>query len=286
MRRRNSDETLRALQRAVEESGLRDPALLRRFASALERSQGSVDPIGSAEAVARDLYWSDVRRFARLAKSRRPLVDMGSLPLGNQDRFFEQFLGSRTVGLCVECGGLTTAGDEGDHERVCPACAGLLDDPDERWAFLWTSIFATGRFNGPAGMRQVLAQCAGDAVQWEGGTAELMKASLLEFVRDVRNEFFRLSSPFVHELPYHGQRVEAKQVIDRFPHFRVEEGERGTVIFSDDELVIARMDNWNLGANEWNNEIQWSNDVGPPEEFPGVSTTPRLPFWRDMKAIA
>lgn len=55
-----------------------------------------------------------------------------------------------------------------------------------------------------------------------------------------------------------GDRVYCPLIVERFPHFVVQEGARGTVTATDDGDVWVKLDKKVDGCEEWNNELQWS----------------------------
>lgn len=57
-----------------------------------------------------------------------------------------------------------------------------------------------------------------------------------------------------------GQRYELVEVVDRYPHFQVPPGRRGTISDISDGTISLRMDEHIYGCEEWDNEIVFSVD--------------------------
>ncbi len=58
-----------------------------------------------------------------------------------------------------------------------------------------------------------------------------------------------------------GTRVRLIHDVDRYPHFIAPEGATGTVVDIGDPMVFAvKLDVHIDGAEDWDNEIHWSND--------------------------
>ncbi len=57
-----------------------------------------------------------------------------------------------------------------------------------------------------------------------------------------------------------GTRVRLTRAVDRYPHFIAPEGATGGVVENSPRLVRVRMDEQLEGAEEWHNEIHWSED--------------------------
>lgn len=55
--------------------------------------------------------------------------------------------------------------------------------------------------------------------------------------------------------------------LDRFPDFSVLEGKTGTVVFADMEEIRVRMDEFIAGAEQWDNEVHWSQNNDTFEDF-------------------
>lgn len=56
-----------------------------------------------------------------------------------------------------------------------------------------------------------------------------------------------------------GTRVRTTQIIDRFPHFIVRPGMEGIVTICNEQTIAVKMDEPIKGAEEWNNEVIWSD---------------------------
>jgi hypothetical protein len=57
-----------------------------------------------------------------------------------------------------------------------------------------------------------------------------------------------------------GQRVISKCDVDRYPHFVIPEGSKGTVTSREDHLILVKMDDPIEGMEDWNNELQITDD--------------------------
>ena len=57
-----------------------------------------------------------------------------------------------------------------------------------------------------------------------------------------------------------GSRIRLRHDIDRFPHFIARKGSTGVVTRSDDDLFSVKMDEHIDGAEEWGNEVMWTDD--------------------------
>jgi hypothetical protein len=69
-----------------------------------------------------------------------------------------------------------------------------------------------------------------------------------------------------------GQRIMLRVEVDRYPHFIVNAGELGTVVTAQDNLVEVEMDNLIPGAEDWDNRVQWCDDL-------------RVVFWEDCVEV-
>lgn len=58
-----------------------------------------------------------------------------------------------------------------------------------------------------------------------------------------------------------GTRVRLTQDVERFPHFIAPKGAVGTVTSNDEYGFWVKLDAHLPGAEEWDNEIQWSPDI-------------------------
>jgi len=74
-------------------------------------------------------------------------------------------------------------------------------------------------------------------------------------------------------LPPVGTRARLRHEIERFPHFLIDEGATGTVVEASATLIALRMDEFVPGAEEWDNELCWTDEdaaffaePGAPEE--------------------
>lgn len=54
-----------------------------------------------------------------------------------------------------------------------------------------------------------------------------------------------------------GKRVIVKQEIDRYPHFLVPVGLRGTIVQWEPLTIGVKLDNHIVGAEEWDNVVYW-----------------------------
>lgn len=62
--------------------------------------------------------------------------------------------------------------------------------------------------------------------------------------------------------PTIGDRFVLTRDVDRYPHFVAPAGTKGTVVEVSSDAVTLRMDDLIRGAEEWENEIVWSEDFG------------------------
>ena len=63
---------------------------------------------------------------------------------------------------------------------------------------------------------------------------------------------------------YRGQRVRLKRDVDRYPSFIAKKGMEGTVVAipgPDDMNLAVKMDDHIDGAEEWDNEVHWIEDL-------------------------
>ena len=59
-----------------------------------------------------------------------------------------------------------------------------------------------------------------------------------------------------------GTRVVLARDVDRYPFFVAKAGQRGVVTFAQPGNVWVRLDRLLLGAEDWDNEVQWhDNDM-------------------------
>lgn len=65
-----------------------------------------------------------------------------------------------------------------------------------------------------------------------------------------------------------GARVRTRVEIDRYPSFLVAAGETGTVVVSDEGTLSVRMDQHIVGAEEWDNEIMWTENEDTLKDVP------------------
>lgn len=64
-----------------------------------------------------------------------------------------------------------------------------------------------------------------------------------------------------------GRRVRLVRSVDRFPDFSVLEGKTGTVVLADMEEIWVRMDEFIAGAEQWDNQVQWSHSNDTFDDF-------------------
>jgi hypothetical protein len=76
-------------------------------------------------------------------------------------------------------------------------------------------------------------------------------------------------------LPDIGARFRLVRDVDRYPHFICPAGSCGTVTDTTAGNISLRMDEYLPGAEEWANEILWSDDFGE-----------RAAFWQDTESIS
>jgi hypothetical protein len=60
-----------------------------------------------------------------------------------------------------------------------------------------------------------------------------------------------------------GTKVRLRHDVDRYPHFIAPKGATGTVTKVDDEVLIVSMDQPISGAEDWDNEVHWFDDLRP-----------------------
>lgn len=59
-----------------------------------------------------------------------------------------------------------------------------------------------------------------------------------------------------------GMRIITKHAVDRFPDFIVPKGRTGTVTMLGEREVWVKFDEPIKGAEEWQNHVYWSDDLG------------------------
>lgn len=59
---------------------------------------------------------------------------------------------------------------------------------------------------------------------------------------------------------YEGDRVFLVHDVERFPHFIARKGLTGTVLEMSSDLIRVKMDKPLPGAEEWDNEVHWTED--------------------------
>jgi len=212
-RRRNGDERLQELRRAILADGLRDPALLEELARELRRRPGGQPRALEAEAIARDSYWADVRAIAKIVDDRNAARSLLQI-VNNQVVTWNALFGALHLGPCSSCGAPMRA--RGIPRRTeCRTCAGEPDDPYV-WDFLEDAVLATGRFDGFSGLAQIAAQCFSWAegrlpAGSEGWTQRQLTPDfgLRWFLTDIANEAdrLRIARSGHCSLPRHGERV-------------------------------------------------------------------------------
>ena len=75
-----------------------------------------------------------------------------------------------------------------------------------------------------------------------------------------------------------GARVRTTRELDRYPHFIVEAGSVGTVVdVGDPTLFAVRLDDVVPGAEDWSNEVHWSNGDSPHDDLELVDEQPADP---------
>lgn len=73
-----------------------------------------------------------------------------------------------------------------------------------------------------------------------------------------------------HGMPAVGARARLRHEIERFPHFLIEKGATGTVVEASTSLIALRMDDFVPGAEEWDNELCWTDEDGAFFAEPGA----------------
>lgn len=71
-------------------------------------------------------------------------------------------------------------------------------------------------------------------------------------------------------LPKVGARVRLKQDVERYPHFIAKAGSEGIVTSADPDDYGVRLDMPLPGAEEWDNQVLWSNDDNPMDDVEEV----------------
>lgn len=75
-----------------------------------------------------------------------------------------------------------------------------------------------------------------------------------------------------------GARVRTTRELDRYPHFIVEAGSVGTVVdVGDPTLFAVKLDDEVPGADDWGNEVHWSNGDSPHDDLELVDEQPADP---------
>jgi hypothetical protein len=68
--------------------------------------------------------------------------------------------------------------------------------------------------------------------------------------------------PDVQSLPALGARARLRRPVERFPHFVAEAGAAGTITMAGEDLIAVKLDRGLSGAEEWDNEVCWTPDLG------------------------
>lgn len=76
-----------------------------------------------------------------------------------------------------------------------------------------------------------------------------------DVVEHVLQPFFQL--PATKRSLVLGDRVRTRRVVERYPYAVVPSGASGTVIESDDDILVVRLDETVEGLESWSNEVQW-----------------------------
>jgi len=83
-----------------------------------------------------------------------------------------------------------------------------------------------------------------------------------------------------------GTRVALKHDVDRYPHFIAAAGSVGTVVSTGDDRVFAvRLDEPLAGAEDWDNEVQWTDADDPAadlREVPSVEARNLSQQWSEQ----
>jgi hypothetical protein len=64
------------------------------------------------------------------------------------------------------------------------------------------------------------------------------------------------------EQPTVSERFILTRDVERYPHFIAAAGSKGTIVEATPEAVSLRLDDPQPGAEEWDNEIVWSAELG------------------------
>jgi hypothetical protein len=74
--------------------------------------------------------------------------------------------------------------------------------------------------------------------------------------------------PFQSDPPPVGTRVRVRRIVERFPHALIEPGATGTVVTSDEHVYAVRLDRYEPGLKEWDNELHWYPNEGEGTDDP------------------
>lgn len=64
-----------------------------------------------------------------------------------------------------------------------------------------------------------------------------------------------------------GARVRLQHDVERYPHFIAPEGALGTVTDIDPDFFVVRLDERVEGAEDWDNEVHWSDGMNPADDI-------------------
>jgi hypothetical protein len=77
-----------------------------------------------------------------------------------------------------------------------------------------------------------------------------------------------------HSDPFVGERFVLTRDVHRSPHFIARSGTKGTVVDVSFGAISLRLDDPLPGAEEWDNEVVWSDDDDAPNFWADVALLP------------
>ena len=88
-------------------------------------------------------------------------------------------------------------------------------------------------------------------------------------------------------LPEVGSRARLLRVVERFPHFLIKEGATGRITEATESLIALRMDEFVPGAEEWDNELYWTQEDAEFAAVAGATAEQRIAaaFHEDAEII-
>lgn len=67
-----------------------------------------------------------------------------------------------------------------------------------------------------------------------------------------------------------GTRVRLARNVERYPHFVAPAGAEGVITTISENLIAVRLDEDVEGADEWNNEVHWHDEMYSDEDYRDV----------------